>query len=364
MRWIAGLAATLLAAAAQAAVLQPSREDEVIERLPPTLARAAAPASPQDAAQRALALVAQARRGGDPRPAGQALALLRPWQNDARAPASVVIALADAEQYLHRFDAARTRLQALTAREPAQAQAWLMLATLHRVQGRYADSDAACVGLQRAGAALHAAACAAENTSLRGGHDRARAQLQALLRTAPDAATRGWLWTTLAELEQRAGRAAPAEAAFRAALQAQPDGYATLSLADLLLEQGRSAEAVALLQGQPDSDAVLLRRAMAGSHADNEAAAELRQRFFQADLRPGAAEGHGRERALFALYVEHDAAAALRHARDNVRVQREPADLLLLLHAARAAGDTAASTQARQLIEEVGLEDQRLHALY
>jgi hypothetical protein len=78
----------------------------------------------------------------------------------------------------------------------------------------------------------------------------------------------------------------------------------------------------------------------------------------------GAAEGHGRERALFALYGEHDTTAALRHARANVRVQREPADLLPLLRAARAAGDKAARTQARQLIEEMGLEDRRLQALY
>jgi predicted Zn-dependent protease len=275
-----------------------------------------------------------------------------------------VLALAQAEQHLHRFDSARARLQALTARDPALPQAWLMLATLHRVQGHYADADASCAGLQRAAAALHAAACAAENAALRGAHDSARSTLQALLRMAPDATTRGWLWTTLAELEQRAGRAAAAEAAFHAALQAQPDGYATLALADLLLDQGRAAEAVALLRDQPDSDAVLLRRAIANTRPDNQAAAELRRRFAQADLRPGAVEGHGRERALFALHGEHDTTAALRHARENVRVQREPVDLLLLLRAARAAGDKAARIQARQLIEEMGLEDRRLQALY
>lgn len=366
MKGLPALAAMLVAAAAQAVVLQPLRDDEVVERLPPAAPGrgTAAPSSPPDAAQHALALTAQARRTGDPRPAGQALALLRPWQNDARAPAAVVIALADAEQHLHRFDAARERLQALAAREAPPPQVWLMLATLQRLQGRYAASDTACAGLRRSGAALHAAACAAENAALRGEFDTARARLQGLLRAAPDATTQAWLGTTLAELEQRAGRPAAAEAAFRAALRAQPDPYAVLALADLLLEQGRAAEALVLLRDQPDSDAVLLRRAIADPRVDNEAAAELRRRFAQADLRPGAAEGHERERALFALVVEHDASAALRHARANVRVQREPADLLLLLRAARAAGDTAARTQARQVIEEMGLEDYRLQALY
>jgi tetratricopeptide (TPR) repeat protein len=366
MKALPALAAALVAVAAQAVVLQPMRDDEVVERLPPAAPGrgTAVPSSPQEAAQRALALTAQARRTGDPRPAGQALALLRPWQNDARAPAPVVIALADAEQHLHRFDAARERLQALVAREAPPPQAWLMLATLQRLQGRYADSEVACAGLRRSGAALHAAACAAENAALRGEFDTARARLQDLLRAAPDAATQAWLGTTLAELEQRAGRPRVAEAAFRAALRSQPDHYTTLALADLLLEQGRAAEALALLRDEPDSDAVLLRRAMASPRADNEAAAELRRRFAQADLRPGAAEGHERERALFALYVEHDTCAALRHARANVHVQREPTDLLLLLRAARAAGDTAARQQARQVIEEMGLEDHRLQALY
>jgi hypothetical protein len=364
MKGLAALAAALLALAVQAVVLQPARDDEVIERLPPAPPRAAAPSSPQDAAQRALALVAQARRAGDPRLAGQALALLRPWADDPRAAAPVVIALVDAEQHLHRFDAARTRLLALAAREAPPPQAWLMLATLQRLQGHYAAADAACAGLRRSGAELYALACTAENAALRGAFDAARARLQVLLRAAPDAATQSWLYTTLAELEQRAGRPAPAEAAFRAALQAQPDGYSTLALADLLLDQSRAAEALALLRDQPDSDAVLLRRARADPRTDNEAAAELRRRFAQADLRPGAAEGHGRERALFALFVEHDAAAALRHARANVRVQREPADLLLLLRAAHAAGDAAARQEAHQLVEEMGLEDRRLQAWY
>lgn len=359
-RFLGALLACCAACTAQSAAVPPGRDDEVIEQLPPAVARAGAPASADEAAQRALALVALAQREGDPRPAGQALALLRPWRDDARAPATVVLALAQAEQHLHRFDGARARLQALVARDPALPQAWLMLATLHRVQGRYAESDAACAGLERAGAALFAVACAAENAALRGGFDTARSRLEALLRAAPDAATRGWLWTTLGELELRAGRAEPAEAALRAALRGPPDGYATLALADLLLGQGRAAEAVALLQGQPESDPVLLRRAMADP--GSAAAAELRRRFAQADLRPGAAEGHGRERALFALHVERDAVAALRLARENVRVQREPADLLLLARAARAAGDEGARQQATRLAKEMGLEDRRLQA--
>ena len=358
------LLASMVCAAAFAAPLQPTSDDQVIERLPPAAPLAAT--SSTDAASRALALVAHARRTGDPRPAGQALALLAPWRHDRNADASIVLALAQAEQHLHDFTPALERLQSLVARDPSHAQAWLMLATLHRLQGRYAASDAACAGVARAGAALHAAACHAENDALRGRHEQARASLQRTRAAARDAATQAWLWTTLAELELRAGRDDDAAAAFRAALRAQPDdGYAALALADLLIAREQGSEARRVLQGQPDSDAVLLRVAAAGpADAPGRAAAdELRRRFAQADLRPGAAAPHARERAMFALQVERDAAAALRHARINVQTQREPLDLLLLVRSARAAGDAQAAAQARSLIQETGLEDHRLASL-
>ena len=47
-------------------------------------------------------------------------------------------------------------------------QAWLTLATVRRVQGRYADSDLACQQVATNGAALHAQACLAENAARAG----------------------------------------------------------------------------------------------------------------------------------------------------------------------------------------------------
>jgi Tfp pilus assembly protein PilF len=356
--------ASMACVAAVAAPLMPAGDDEVVERLPPAAPRVAS--SAPDAASRARVLVDHARRTGDPRPAGQAIALLAPWRHDRSADASVVIALAQAEQHLHDFAPALERLQSLVARDPLQAQAWLMLATLHRLQGRYAGSDVACTGVARAGATLHAAACHAENDALRGRHDEARASLQRSRDAARDPATQSWLLTTLAELELRAGRGDAAEAAFRAALRAQPDdAYAALALADLLIDRGQPGHARRAVQGQPDSDAVLLRIAAAdpADAAGREAADELRRRFAQADLRPGAAAPHARERAMFALLVERNAAAAVRHARTNVQAQREPLDLLLLARSARAAGDAQALAQARSLVQETGLEDHRLASI-
>ena len=96
----------------------------------------------------------RARQAGDPRFAGLALAALRPWPDAATAPAEVLLMRATLQQYLHDFDASVASLRQLLARpgEAGRAQAWLTLATVLRVQGRYAESDEACRGVAAAGA--------------------------------------------------------------------------------------------------------------------------------------------------------------------------------------------------------------------
>ena len=292
------------------------------------------------------------------------------WQDPATMPDDVLMMRATLQQYLHEFDASVRSLQALLARPSAQPrpQVWLTLATVKRVQGRYADSDAACKQVAASGAALHSDACLAENAALRGEVDAARATFAGLLKNARNpTSTQAWLTTSLAELEQRAGRADAADAAFRAALKLEPDPYATLSYADFLIEQQRPAEALTLLQGQTRSDAVLLRLAIAGAQAKTASAgadaAEMRERIALANQRPDAKRFHGREQAMFALLVEQQPARALELARGNVVAQREPLDLLVLAQAARASGRAEALQEARRLVAQMGLRDQRTQAL-
>ena len=273
------------------------------------------------------------------------------------------------QQYLHEFDAAAATLQRLLARPGApQPQAWLTLATVCRVQGRYDESDAACRQVSNAGAVLHGSACAAENTALRGEFERARTSLDGLLATPRLAAdTRAWLLTTAAELEQRAGRADAADAAYRAALQAAPDDYARLAYADFLIEQRRGAQALAVLKDQPRSDAVLLRLAMAGAQVRAPGAqadiAEMRERIAMANERPDAKRLHGREQAMFALWVDGAADRALELARGNVALQREPLDLLVFAQAARRSALDGARAEVRAVVDAVGLRDVRIREL-
>lgn len=368
-------------AAAHAEQIVPARDDEVIERLPATNAdsrreerrqRESLARNPRDvplALDLARRDLARAHALGDPRFAGRALAALAAWTDVATAPADVLLLRATLQQYLHDFDAGAATLQGLLARRSGvpQPQAWLTLATIRRVQGRYAESDAACAQVSRAGAALHGAACSAENRALRGDTERARTALQALL-AAPrlDRSARAWLTTTLAELEQRAGRSDAADTAYRAALQAAPDDYTRLAYADFLIETRRPSQALALLRDQPRSDAVLLRLAIAGTQARAPQAAtdvaEMRERIALANERPDAKRLHGREQAMFAIWIDHAPAAALELARGNVAQQREPLDLLVFAQAAKLSGEAGARDEVRRVLAQTGLRDARVEA--
>ena len=365
MRNLAFAITLLFVLTGQAAPIRPADDAQVIERLP-AVARVSKASDPASALRDAQALLQAGREAGDPRLAGRALARLSPWASDPRAPLDIQIKLADIEQHLHRFDSATARLKTVVQRDPRQAQAWLTLATLHRVQGRYGESDAACDAVAALRVQPYAQACKAENLGLRGEFDAARKTLQDLLASPVQPSVRSWLWTSLAELEQRAGRPREADAAWQRALQSGPDHYASLAGADFLLDNQRPGEAFQRLRNEPRSDAVLLRLAIAARQAGLPEAAtltsELRDRFTQAALRtePG---GHERERAMMALHIDGDAPTALAAARLNARSQREPLDLLLLARCAIAAGDRQALAEARQLARQMGLRDARLDSL-
>lgn len=372
---------------AVATPITPSRDDEVVEVLPAVAGnrgearqlRKRLAERPGDAGL-ALAVargyLEQAHASGDPRFAGLALAALRPWPDPAAAPDDVLFMRATLQQYLHEFDASVASLRLLLARPggAGRPQTWLTLATVLRVQGRYADSDLACREVARSGSAVYGAGCLAENAALRGDTVAARQELQRLLvDPALPAAARGWLTTSLAELEERDGRAAAADAAYRSVLRLGPDSYVRIAYADFLIAQRRPREALRLLQSEARSDAVVLRLAIAGSMAGAAASAasttaqrdvaEMRERIALANERPEARVFHGREQAMFALFVERAAEPALLLARGNVARQREPLDLLVLAQAARASGRPEALDEVRRLKAAQGLHDRRIDAL-
>ncbi|MDM0107383.1 hypothetical protein QTH97_20725 [Variovorax sp. J22R24] len=384
-----GLLAALLCAAGAplgAAPRVPASDDTIVETLPAIAGwsreerrlRQALAQRPRDEATAlaaAQAYLELARTQGDARYAGYALGALRAWDATAAAqtPPALLVMRATIAQFLHDFDGAEATLKSALARQPGNAQAWITLATIQRVRGRYAESDTACRALGRVGPTLYGLACLAENAGLRGDHESARETLRGLLadpslRGAQQAGTRQWLLTSLAEIEELAGRPGAAEAFYRQALQAERSGYLLLAYSDFLLREKRPAEVAALLAKEPRSDAVLLRLAIAARRTDSVGSArqdldELQARFDAAAQRPRNAEAHAREGALFALDVEGDARRALDFARANVRLQREPIDLLLLARAAAAAGDEEARSELKALMQRTGLRDARIDAV-
>jgi len=382
--WVAGAVLALAAFATHAVPRVPASDDEVVETLPVVagwsgeqrrLRRELAqrPNDEATAIAAASTYLDLAREQGDARYAGYAMGALQAWEATppAQIPPAVLVMRATVAQFLHDFDGAEATLRMALARRPNDAQAWITLATILRVRGRYNESDAACRSLGRSGPAFYGVACLAENAGLRGNHADARQALQALLadpalRDADKAGTRQWLLTSVAEVEELAGRQAEADAAYRKAVAAQRSGYLLLAYSDYLQRAGRHAEIPKLLANEARSDAVLLRLAIAGAaardkHAQAEAD-ELRQRFEAAALRPGTTALHAREEAMFALDVQNDPKRALELARLNLRLQREPIDFLVFARAASAANDTTARDEVKALMQQIGLKDARVDA--
>ena len=385
-RWLALPAAMLvLAGTAHAVPRVPASDDAVVETLPAVAGWSSEqrrlrrelvqrPDDPATAIEAATTYLNLARDQGDARYAGYAMGALQAWEARPAAdtPPAVLVMRATIAQFLHDFDGAEATLKAALARQPNDAQAWITLATILRVRGRYNESDAACRALGRAGPALYGVACLAENAGLRGRHDEARDTLQELLANpalagAAQAGTRQWLLTSVAEVEELAGRAAQADAAYRKAMAAQRSGYLLLAYSDYLQRVGRQAEIPGLLAREARSDAVLLRLAIAAAAARDKGAQgeadELRQRFEASALRPGTTALHAREEAMFALDVQNDPKRALELARLNVRLQREPIDLLVFARAAAAAKDDAARGEVKALMQQIGLKDARVDAM-
>ncbi len=353
----------------------PTDDSVVLERLPeradPSLKelkrmRAALSANPGNldvAATLAQRAIEAARANGDPRFLGQAQAALAPWWNAKDPPSRALLLRATIRQSEHDFVGAIADLDRLIGAHPRAAQARLVRATVLTVVGRYAEAQVDCRALAGLASPLIVAACTAAPLSL-SGHAAAAydALMSALARPDGDAAVVEWALTLAAEIAQRLGRAADAEQAFRKAyVLDSADAYLKGAYADFLLEVNRPREVLALIGDNLRNDTLLLRVVLAEQRlADTREAflahrAEMALRFDAARLRGDSL--HRREEARFRLLAQADAAGALALARDNWAVQREPADLRILVDAAAATHDTATLKLASDWVSVARLED-------
>ena len=366
--------------AAYASPYIPSDGKQILERLPSrndpvqqafARLRAKLAQNPQDlavAAQLARLYISTSRIDGDPRYLGYAQAVLRPWWNLEHPPQEVLLQRAIILQSIHQFPHALADLDTVLDTDPENGQAWLIRATVLTVLGDYPQAKASCARLYRLTYDLVVQTCVANIGSLAGNLRSSYAALSHGLTLYPnlDAGVRIWVMTLLGEMATRLGEPQQAEAHFRSAMALDtPDGYLLGAYSDFLLNQSRPGEVIELLKSRTRNDALLLRYALALKAQKSSSAEEriesLRQRFAAATMRGDTV--HQRERARFELHLLGNAQEALQTAIKNWEVQKEPADLRILLESAVAANDKQAMTLAVEWIDKTHFEDRTLREL-
>jgi Tfp pilus assembly protein PilF len=382
--WLRVLICMILIAAASApavAPFVPASDSQVLEQLPlspgdPALRELRALHGELSREPDNLALALRLAQGyvelgrvtGDPRYAGYAEAALAAWWGLGKAPPGVLVLRATLRQRMHHFDAALADLGTVLHDNPRNAQARLTRATVLQVQGAYESAREECRALQNLTQELVWAACLTSVNGATGELRESYRQLRAAVDGYPNAqpGVRVWVLISLADMAARADMAQEAEAHFRAAFTLDAtDNYLLGAYADFLLDNGRPQQVVALLRDKTRADPLLLRYVLA-SQAQNstELAAQveqLRERFEASRLRGDRV--HLREEARFTLHLLNAPEAALKLAQANWQVQKEPADVRILLEAALAAHDAAAVDAVREWLRNSRLEDVQLSRL-
>jgi hypothetical protein len=232
--------------------------------------------------------------------------------------------------------------------------------------GRYTEAGAACEQFSRVVEPRLGAICIQSLRGLNGHLDSAYATLQQVSPQGWHGAERSWWYSELGEMAVRLGRDDEAQRWFQQDLELVPmDVYVRAAYADLLLRQGRPSEVLTLLQGRESFEPILLRIAIAQRQLHDARLAQSSARLnaaFAAEEQRGEAV-HRREQARFLLEVEDQPMPALAAALKNWEVQHEPDDVLVLVSAAKSAGNPAAAKAALEFLRASDLSDARVNLL-
>jgi thioredoxin-like negative regulator of GroEL len=324
---------------------------------------ASSPADLQAALELARSAIAEGRKHGSHEYYDKAQTALAPWWQDQTPPDEVRILRATIRQAAHDFSMARSDLDAVIANKPDHFQARFSRAFIRMVVGDYRGAGEDCAALARA--RLVYEACKARLGALTGKtyESLKRLQTAVLLDRSDDSALRSFVLTILAEVKAASGDLAGAAAVYRQAAESSAISDAALvPYADILLAQGKPDDVLDLLAGHPESDAILLRKAIA---AKRTGAAELTvwqgmlEDRFAADAAANITT-HSREVARFQLDVTGNVRKALQAAQLNWVTQKEPVDAELLLVSALAAREPLAASGVAAFLRQNKTNDARL----
>lgn len=314
------------------------------------------------AAALARAYIEFGREVGDAHYAGYAEAVLAPWLAKAPPPLAALNLQATILQFRHQFADARDLFKTVAQRDPRNTQAWLSLATLDMVQGNYAAAADECSRAGRSGGLTIGLACSGNLRSYLGQAQQSVTLLARVETGAPalSASFNAWIQGLLAESEERLGNWAQAESHYRKALAYAPDdNFLLVAYADFLLDRNRPKEVSSLLAPYAQSDTAFLRLSLAEAALGSPDVARyawIIAARFEALTQRGS-DFYGREQVRFALYLQHDPAAALSLAQQNWKVQRAPWDARVLLEAALAAEQPEAAATVLAFLQQTKLQD-------
>jgi predicted Zn-dependent protease len=325
------------------------------------------PRNLESAVHLATRYIELSRSAGDPRFLGQAQAVLAPWWQESTPPPAALLLRATIKQNAHEFDSALSDLEGVLGLQPTNAQAWLTKASILQVQAKYGDARRACQPLARLTARHVFLACLSDIGSLTGQATKSQNILRELLdHPGVSDSERLWISTMLAEIAARTGDTQMADRAFSEILKTgMKNQYLLGTYADFLLDQGRHQDVLHLLQHQTRADGLLLRLAIAeqalGLSSFRDHVSTLTVRF--AASRDRGTNVHAREEARFTLALLDKAQQALLLAKENWKVQREPADARILLESALAAGNRTAAQPVLDWLSMNHVEDLHLQQL-
>ena len=357
----------------------PASDDEVLETLPKSLISTElttlrrqlteAPDNLALAANVAGRYISMGNVEGDPRFYGYARAALKTWWDQDSPPAEILRLRAKLREKEHRYDAALADLRKLLKQQPTNSQAWIEVANILRVQGKYDEAWDACNALREFGGETQTTICQAPLQAVTGQADAARESLEQLL---PLIRTRfpsvvPWVQTMQSKVAYALGDIEETEEYFKNGLaDSLQDKTLIRDYADFLLDEDRDEEALALAKEHTNDNGVLLRAAIAAKRVQEDDlatqwAAQLAARFEEIRLRGG--QPHGRFEARYELEINNDPKRALSVALANWEKQKETRDTRNVLEAALAAGNSEAAGPVVAFLKRHGTEEAILQGL-
>lgn len=245
-----------------------------------------------------------------------------------------MMAIALIAQARHEFDFSLRMAQQATKDRSTRDQAWLLLATINLVKGNLDAAQHACRQLGRAAWPLvvgcHARTAHAKNESM-----QVKARIETVInnfdRFDLDASHQAWLLSIAGDIQVAAGDTRAAIDSYQRSLRLQENVQVRVAFVDTLIADAKLAEAELALDEGSNALPLLLRRLMVDA-ADGHVIATAQRSAMDETFRRWIEAGdflHAREMAMFYLHLVPDPELAHQLAVANLRVQREPEDIVL-----------------------------------